>query len=136
VEPRRSSSPTSIPDDRAEVEHGLRTTLENRSDWHFECRVVWPDRSVHWIEVHGAVYRGDEAPTRMLGTIVDITGRKSVEEALRSADRSKDEFLATLAHELRNPLAPIRHALEIMRLTGDPQTLESARTMIERSSSR
>jgi CheY-like chemotaxis protein/nitrogen-specific signal transduction histidine kinase len=68
----------------------------------------------------------------MRGTIVDITQRKSVEEALRSADRSKDEFLATLAHELRNPLAPIRHALEIMRLTGDPQTLESARHMIER----
>ena len=59
----------------------------------------------------------------MLGTIVDVTDRKSVEEALRSADRSKDEFLATLAHELRNPLAPIRNALEIMRLTREPQTL-------------
>ena len=51
----------------------------------------------------------------MLGTIVDMTARKSAEEALREADRRKDEFLATLAHELRNPLAPIRNALEIMR---------------------
>ena len=94
--------------------------------------MIWPDGSIHWIEVHGAIYRNGEEPARMLGTIVDVTGRKSVEEALRSADRSKDEFLATLAHELRNPLAPIRNALEIMRLTREPQTLDSARHIIER----
>jgi len=106
--------------------------LETQSDWHFECRVVWPDKSIHWIEVHGAIYRNGGQPAHMLGTIVDVTGRKSVEEALRSADRSKDEFLATLAHELRNPLAPIRNALEIMGLTREPQTLDSARHIIER----
>lgn len=46
-----------------------------------------------------------------------IRERKRVEEALRDADRRKDEFLATLAHELRNPLAPIRNSLHILRLT-------------------
>jgi len=45
----------------------------------------------------------------------DITGRKRAEEALREADRRKDEFLAMLAHELRNPLAPIRNAAQILR---------------------
>jgi PAS domain S-box-containing protein len=50
----------------------------------------------------------------------DISERKRAEEALREADRRKDEFLATLAHELRNPLAPIRHAVEILRLQGAP----------------
>jgi len=45
----------------------------------------------------------------------DITGRKRAEEALREADRRKDEFLAMLAHELRNPLAPIRNAVQILR---------------------
>ena len=45
----------------------------------------------------------------------DITARKQTEIALREVDRRKDEFLATLAHELRNPLAPIQHTLEIMR---------------------
>jgi PAS domain S-box-containing protein len=120
------------PEDREVVKSRFKDALETLSDWHFECRVIWPDRSVHWIEVHGAIYRNGDAPARMLGTIVDATGRKSVEEALRSADRSKDEFLATLAHELRNPLAPIRNALEIMALTREPQTVESARHIIER----
>ena len=117
-----SFSPMSIPRTASSSRHGSRRRWRPRSDWNFECRVIWPDGSIHWIEVHGAIYRSGEEPARMLGTIVDVTGRKSVEEALRSADRSKDEFLATLAHELRNPLAPIRNALEIMRLTREPQT--------------
>jgi signal transduction histidine kinase/ActR/RegA family two-component response regulator len=55
------------------------------------------------------------------------------EEALRDADRRKDEFLATLAHELRNPLAPIRNAVEILRLTqADPVAAASARQLLER----
>lgn len=54
-------------------------------------------------------------------------------EALRVADLKKDEFLATLAHELRNPLAPIRNAIEIIRLGGaNPQTLDRARAIMER----
>ncbi len=54
-------------------------------------------------------------------------------EELRAQDRHKDEFLATLAHELRNPLAPIRSALEVMRLSGaDQSALEDSQTMIDR----
>ena len=59
--------------------------------------------------------------------------RRRAEQALRDADRRKDEFLATLAHELRNPLAPIRNALEIMRLAAHkPQAIEQAREMMDR----
>lgn len=54
-------------------------------------------------------------------------------QALLDADRRKDEFLATLAHELRNPLAPIRNALEIMRVANlTPETIERARNIVER----
>jgi signal transduction histidine kinase len=54
-------------------------------------------------------------------------------EALKDADRRKDEFLATLAHELRNPLAPIRNALEIMRVgTANPNAADRAREIIDR----
>jgi PAS domain S-box-containing protein len=57
-----------------------------------------------------------------VGTCTDISKQHRAEEALREADRRKDEFLAILAHELRNPLAPIRHAIEISRMSvpGDP----------------
>ncbi len=50
--------------------------------------------------------------------VVDVTERKRAEIALREADRRKDEFLATLAHELRNPLAPVRNGLEALRNLG------------------
>src|SRR5690606_13899975 len=49
----------------------------------------------------------------------DVTDRKEAEQALRDANRSKDEFLATLSHELRNPLAAICSSLEVRRLRSD-----------------
>jgi signal transduction histidine kinase/ActR/RegA family two-component response regulator len=60
-----------------------------------------------------------------------IKERERVEEALRDADRRKDEFLATLAHELRNPLAPIRNTLHILRLadSGNPATAQICEMM-------
>jgi two-component system CheB/CheR fusion protein len=73
----------------------------------------------------------------MVGTIGSQIGqfiqRRRRDEALQLADRRKDEFLATLAHELRNPLAPIRNSVQIMSLRGlhDPQ-LQWARDVIER----
>jgi len=58
---------------------------------------------------------------------------QQTEESLREADRRKNDFLATLAHELRNPLAPIRTNLELLRLaTGKPAVMDQARSMIER----
>ena len=48
---------------------------------------------------------------RMAGSVIDVTERKQAEQVLHEANRAKDEFIATLAHELRNPLAPIRTGL-------------------------
>jgi PAS domain S-box-containing protein len=63
----------------------------------------------------------------------DITELKRLYQQLREADRRKDEFLATLAHELRNPLAPIRNALQIIQIaSNDRAALEQARTVMER----
>jgi PAS domain S-box-containing protein len=63
----------------------------------------------------------------------DITEHKQLYHQLQEADRRKDEFLATLSHELRNPLAPIRNALQILRLAGDDKaTIEHAKTVMER----
>src|SRR5262249_14675357 len=80
---------------------------------------------------------------RIVGCVLvfrDVTERRQQENDLRKlaadlseTDRRKDEFLATLAHELRNPLAPLRNGLQVMRLAaGQPATVEQARTMMER----
>jgi len=57
-----------------------------------------------------------------IGAFVDVTRLKQAETALREADRRKDEFLALLSHELRNPLAPILSAVQIMQRHGDVAT--------------
>jgi PAS domain S-box-containing protein len=63
----------------------------------------------------------------------DVTERKRYEQSLQQADRRKNEFLAMLAHELRNPLAPIRNAVQVLRLTsGNSKTVVSAAEMMER----
>jgi PAS domain S-box-containing protein len=57
--------------------------------------------------------------TGIMKIISDVTDRRKAEEALRNSARTKDEFLATLAHELRNPLAPLRNAIEILQMQGE-----------------
>jgi PAS domain S-box-containing protein len=73
---------------------------------------------------------------KLIGVVLifrDITERKRAEESLREADRRKDEFLAMLAHELRNPLASIRNAAQVMKLLGSADAnLRRAREVIER----
>jgi signal transduction histidine kinase/ActR/RegA family two-component response regulator len=72
-----------------------------------------------------------EASNRSLQS--EMVERRSAEDALRAADRRKDEFLATLAHELRNPLAPLRNGLALLKLAdARPDVARDARDMMER----
>ena len=81
-----------------------------------EMRHLRKDASVVWARVSATVQRNLEgAPVQIIGLVEDITQRKEAEEALKEADRRKDDFLAALGHELRNPLAPIRNAMQILR---------------------
>lgn len=81
------------------------------------------DGTLHWIEGHGHAFFENGRAKRLIGTVQDITEKKIAEQRLRDSDRRKDEFLAMLAHELRNPIAPIRNAAEVLtRLVGDAQS--------------
>lgn len=62
----------------------------------------------------------------------DLTDRKRMEDTLRDTDRKKDEFIALLAHELRNPLAPIRNGLQVLKRTDDPAIREQSMEIMER----
>ncbi|MEO8223680.1 MAG: PAS domain-containing protein [Gammaproteobacteria bacterium] len=77
-----------------------------------------------------------DAAGRVVGLvagILNITDRRRAEQALRDADRRKDEFLATLAHELRNPLAPISNSIDILeRASSDPLLVNTARGTLRR----
>jgi PAS domain S-box-containing protein len=82
---------------------------------------------------NGRIVRQERGRPFAILTFRDVTKMIEAEEALRAADRRKDEFLATLAHELRNPLAPIRNAVQILKTKGptDP-TLMWGRDVIDR----
>ena len=73
------------------------------------------------------------APRGSIGAFVDVTRLKQAEAALREADRRKDEFLALLSHELRNPLAPILTAAQLMQLRGDVATPHEREVIIRQA---
>jgi PAS domain S-box-containing protein len=87
-------------------------------NWYREHRILGVDGAYHPVLAQGVPIRDEEGAIRgWAGINLDISPLKRTEEALREADRRKDEFLATLAHELRNPLAPIRHATRLLEST-------------------
>lgn len=98
-----------------------------------EFRILRPQGEVRWMHS-----RGDYLPpskgigARLYGVMMDITDRKQMEEALFDADRRKDNFLATLGHELRNPLAPISYGLYVLRRSGAPADAARILEMLER----
>ncbi|WP_164558099.1 response regulator [Massilia atriviolacea] len=121
------------PDDRACVRQKFRDAIAELRDWHFECRVLWPDASLHWLAGHGIVYHHHGKPTRMTGIVMDITERRQAQEKLVQESARKDEFLAMLAHELRNPLAPISAAAELVGMSSlDPKRLKATSAIISR----
>jgi len=110
-------------DDRNAIRENIRSKASGTGGQHAtEYRIVRPDDgTVHWIAARSDVqYAEGGRIVRISGVNFDITEGKEAEQRLRESDRRKTLFLATLAHELRNPLAPIQTSIEIMRRTSPP----------------
>jgi PAS domain S-box-containing protein len=121
------------PDDLPAVEHAIRQSLD-QGDHHVEYRIVRPDGGVRWVEGRGTVIRDEFGhPARLIGVCTDVTERKRSEAALREADRHKDEFLAMLSHELRNPLAALTTSAQVLSLSAPgSEASDHARAVVSR----
>jgi len=109
-------------DDRVRVMRTLHRCIRARDACELEFRAVKPDGQLVWVYSTALAVQDEGPHRRLIGATLDITDRRRAEEALKLADRRKDEFVATLAHELRNPLAPIWTAAQVLKLkgAGDP----------------
>jgi PAS domain S-box-containing protein len=122
------------PDDRASVQQRWRAQ-DHYQTYDEEFRVVAEDGAVRWVRDRLFPVRdAKNVVYRVARVTSDITQRREMEALLRTADINKNEFLATLAHELRNPLSPIRSAAALLANGGDDNISlrERARDVITR----
>ena len=136
------------PEDREPTRVDIETAIRDRNIYDTVYRTVNPGNGeVKWIRaLGGATYAADGTPTYFDGVTVDVSAQKRDQERLarvlnreraqarmlEEQDRRKDEFLATLAHELRNPLAPIRTGLHFLRKGGAGEQATRTHEMMER----
>ncbi|HET9976042.1 MAG TPA: PAS domain S-box protein [Burkholderiaceae bacterium] len=105
------------PDDREAVNSSLEQSIAQRTTWHAEFRVLWPDRSLHWLRMDGQVVPDGTMVERMVGIVTDVTALRTAEQVREQArrletenqrvlamSRMKGQFLANMSHELRTPL--------------------------------
>lgn len=127
------------PDDRERVQGMVKNVLrpESGGEYRTEYRTIGiEDGKERWLSARGHVtFDASGSPMRFFGMTLDITERKRAENALVEADRRKNEFLAVLSHELRNPLGPIRNSVYILEhaASGGEQAKRAVR-VIDRQS--
>jgi len=128
-------------DDRERARLEVERAVARRDSYDIEYRIRRPSGEEVWVSAKGrAQYDTGGQALGMFGVVQDVTERKRLEQELRrraeelaEADRKKDDFIALLAHELRNPLAPLRTGLQLMQLKAeDVNTVGKTRAMMDR----
>ncbi|MCG6156481.1 ATP-binding protein [Rubinisphaera margarita] len=120
------------PEDRQSNRHSFTAALEERDPIRLEYRLKRHDGEHRWvIDAASPRFNSEGKFLGYVGSIIDITDLKAVESELRESARRKDDFLAMLGHELRNPLAPIRTGLDFLAVEGDPRNEQMIQLMQE-----
>lgn len=128
-------------DDHARLKAAVDEALQERTEYRVEFRFRHASGEWRWMEGRGrAVYGTDGEPIMVHGMGIDTTARRRHEDELQranaelaEADRRKDDFLAVLAHELRNPLAPIKNSVTVLKARPMPDLqMAWARDVVER----
>jgi PAS domain S-box-containing protein len=122
------------PDDQPLAWEKWSHSLRTGASYEIEYRMLHHSGQYRWVLGRALPVRGDNGEiVRWMGTCTDIHAQKLAEDTLRRENLRKDEFLAMLAHELRNPLAPISSAAQLIKLPGaDPKRITHAGDIIAR----
>ena len=123
-----------LPEDRPQISEMIIHAIQTKSIFELEHRVLCEDGSNGWVYSRAIPICGKDGEiTEWFGAASDVTRRKNAEQALVDASKYKDQFIAILSHELRNPLAPLRNGLQILRLAkGNANAIEKAQVIMER----
>lgn len=115
------------------ADYTLARALRGETVRNVEYKYHHPDGSFRWMRLSGSpLWDGKPEPTGAVVVFSDVDREKRALEDLEEADRHKNEFLAMLAHELRNPLAPVSNALQTLKTGRNPAYLATATDMMER----
>ena len=130
------------PDDRAATREAIEASIRTGTPYDIVYRTLHPvTGAIKWIRALGGTdYAADGSPTHFDGVTVDVSAQTldqqrlaELNRQLREQDRRKDEFIATLSHELRNPLSPIRVAAKLLASPQvTPTQLKRAQRIVER----
>lgn len=111
------------PDDRRALLRRIARCIRKSDPVRSLCRVRNVEGTWRWLEINAGRESDSQGTMRIVGVVADVTERQQAEEAMREADSRKDEFLALLSHELRNPLAPIVNGLAVLRYRCQPDSI-------------
>jgi PAS domain S-box-containing protein len=108
---------TIVSEDREHVHQSITEALASLGEYEVQYRVLFADKSLHWLEARGRTILMGDVPVRMLGVAMDVTSRKAAEQTLRQSEKiaATGRLAASIAHEINNPLASVMNALYILR---------------------
>ncbi len=118
-------------EDRERVSHIVESAMATGDSYEVEFRVVWPDRSIHWLSARGAVVLDEmKKPRKIIGIALEITQRHQTEKALRESEKlaATGRMAATIAHEINNPLEAVVNLVYLAQ--NDPNISQTTREFL------